>query len=328
MAFAAPEAATFRGERQPVINRPWLPLNALRAFDAVGQHLSFTAGAQALHVSQSALSRHVLSLEDLLGKKLLERRPQHLVLTEEGALLLPVVRKCFDRLEQVLNKIKDGERASRNLRVHMPPSLLNHMALPMLQDFRREFPDILIDVSSAHVTGLPTTDLDMAIVYDRPTADDKITDLLWMVRVSPVCSPELARASEGRTLEAFIAENELLHVKLDSEPRAFLWANFLRQCGIQAEPDRGLAFDTAYSAVRYAISGGGVALADVDMFAAELKAGNLVAPYPEVFEEGYGYYLKSHPEDLGDPAVAVLRSWLIGRFALGARSGPSTARMS
>ncbi len=67
-----------------MINRPWLPLNALRAFDAVGQHLSFTAAAEALHVSQSALSRHVIGLETLLGKKLLERRPQHLVLTEEG----------------------------------------------------------------------------------------------------------------------------------------------------------------------------------------------------------------------------------------------------
>ncbi len=313
-----------------MINRPWLPLNALRAFDAVGQHLSFTAGAQALRVSQSALSRHVLSLEDLLGKKLLERRPQHLVLTDEGAILLPVVRKCFDRLEQVLNTIKDGERTGRNLRVHMPPSLLNHLALPILQEFRREFPDILIDVTSAHVTGLPTTDLDMAIVYDRPTADDKITDLLWNVRVTPVCSPGLAQAREGQGLKDFVAGAELLHVKLDNEPRAFLWANFLRQCGISTEPDRGLAFDTAYSAVRYAISGGGVALADIDMFAEELKAGALVAPFPAVFEEGYGYYLKSHAEDLGDPAVALLRSWLISRFTLGSRAheGGPTARMS
>ena len=53
------------GDRKtPKINRRWLPLNALRAFDAVGQNLSFTAGAQALHVSQSALSRHVISLRD------------------------------------------------------------------------------------------------------------------------------------------------------------------------------------------------------------------------------------------------------------------------
>jgi DNA-binding transcriptional LysR family regulator len=305
-----------------LINRPWLPLNALRAFDAVGQHLSFTAGAQALHVSQSALSRHVISLEELLGKRLLERRPQHLVLTEEGAILLPVVRKCLDRLEQVLNLIRDGEKSGRSLRVHMPPSLFNHLALPMLRDFRREFPDFLIDVSSSHVTGLPSAELDIAVVYDRPNVDDKITDLLWMVRVTPVCSPELAKMADGLSLSEFLAANELLHVKLDGQPRGLLWANFLRQCGVAADTDRGLAFDTAMSAVQYAMSGGGVALADVDMFEDELRAGRLVAPFDQVFEEGYGYYLKIHAEDLSDPAVSLFRSWLISRFQARAMSGP------
>ncbi len=309
-----------------MINRPWLPLNALRAFDAVGQNLSFTAGAQALHVSQSALSRHVISLEDLLGKKLLERRPQHLVLTPEGAILLPVVRKCLDRLEQVLNAIKDGETSGRTLRVHMPPSLLNHVALPMLRDFRDEFPEILIDVSSAHVTGLPATDLDAAIVYDRPNVDDNVTDLLWMVRVTPVCSPAVAEANAGKSLEQFIADNELLHVKLQSEPRGLLWANFLHQCGIAAPTDRGLAFDTALSAVQYAMAGGGVGLVDVDMFADEIADGRLVAPFDAVFEEGFGYYLKFHAEDLSDPAISLFRSWLIGRFeARGRKAGQAAA---
>jgi LysR family glycine cleavage system transcriptional activator len=40
-----------------------------------------------------------------------------------------------------------------------------------------------------------------------------------------------------------------------------------------------------------------------------------VAPYGDVHEDGYGYYLKLHPEDLADPAIAVLRSWVIARFA-------------
>jgi LysR family glycine cleavage system transcriptional activator len=311
-----------------MINRPWLPLNALRAFDAVGQHLSFTAGAQALHVSQSALSRHVISLEELLGKKLLERRPQHLVLTEEGAILLPVVRKCLDRLEQVLNAIRDGERAGRTLRVHMPPSLFNHLALPMLRDFRKEFPDILIDVSSSHVTGLPAAELDVAVVYDRPNVDDKITDLLWNVRVTPVCSPEVAQSAQGVDLARFVATNELLHVKLDGQPRGLLWANFLRQCGVAESAvktaERGLAFDTAMSAVQYAMAGGGVALADVDMFENELEAGRLVAPYDFTFEEGYGYYLKIHADDLADPVVSLFRSWLISRFQARARGVAAT----
>ncbi len=309
--------------RTTKINRRWLPLNALRAFDAVGQNLSFTAGAQALHVSQSALSRHVISLEGLLGCQLLERRPHRLALTEAGAALLPVVRKSFDRLEQALNAVRSGETAGRTLRIHMPPSLLQQMALPMLRDFRREFPDVLLDVSSSHVTGLPDQELDVAIVYDRPVVDDRVTDLLFMVRVSPVCSPAMAEAARGKTLTEFLAANELLHVKLDSEPRSLLWSMFARHFGLAVGTESGLAFDTAISAMQYAMSDGGVALADVDMFAAEIADGRLVRPYDVIMDDGFGYYLKFHAEDLGDPAIAVFRSWFLGRFAAGARTGPS-----
>ncbi len=295
-------------------NRRWLPLNALRAFDAVGAHLSFTAGAQALNVSQSALSRHVISLEDLLGRQLLERRPQGLVLTSAGAILLPVVRKSFDRLEQAMNAVRDGARSSRTLRIHIPPSLLQKLALPLLRDFRREFPEILLDVFSSPVTGLPAHDQDVAVVFDRPNVDDRVTDLLWMVRVAPVCSPDLARRAAGRTLGEFLAENELLHVRLDGQQRSLLWAAFMRQLGLEVDTDRGLAFDTAISSVEFAMAGEGVALADVDMFAGDIAAGRLVAPFDAVIEDGYGYYLKFHPEDLADPVIAQFRSWMIGRF--------------
>src|SRR3954452_15103766 len=73
--------------------RKWLPLNALRAFEAAGQHLSFTAAANSLTVAQSAVSRHVIVLENFLGVALFERRPQQLVLTEAGRHILPVVTK-------------------------------------------------------------------------------------------------------------------------------------------------------------------------------------------------------------------------------------------
>jgi LysR family glycine cleavage system transcriptional activator len=203
----------------------------------------------------------------------------------------------------------------------MPPTLLNHLATPILRDFRREFPDILIDVTSAGVTGLPPTEFDAAVVYDRPNVDDRVTDLLWMVRVTPVCSPQLAAANEGKSLAQFLADNDLLHVRLAGEPRGLLWAGFLAQCGISVDTEKGLAFDTALSAVRYAMAGGGVALVDVDMFAEEIASGALVAPYDAIFEEGYGYYLKLHAEDLADPVVSLFRSWLIGRFQAFARRG-------
>lgn len=296
------------------INRRWLPLNALRAFEAVGQHRSFTAGAAALSVSQSAMSRHVSALEELLGKQLFEREASRLVLTGVGAELLPVVTKSLDRIEQSLNAIRDDRLAQRTLRIHIPPSLLQQQFLPILAEFRREYPDIRIDVSSSNVTGLPATALDMAIVYDRPNVDDQVTDLLRMVRVAPLCSPETGAAAQGRSLGAFLADQELLHIKLEGQPRDLLWSAYIRQQGVDVGTTNGVAFDTAIAAAQYAMSATGVLLGDVDMFAQEIAQGRLVMPYDAVIEDGFGYYLKLHADDLSDPAIAAFRSWLIQRF--------------
>ena len=296
------------------MNRRWLPLNALRAFEAVGKHLSFTGGAAALSVSQSAMSRHVSALEALLGKQLFDRDAGRLSLTPEGEDLLGVVAKSLERIEQKMNAIRDADVPGRAMRLHVAPSLLQQMFMPMLGEFRHDHPEFRIDVSSANVTGLPPTEIDMAIVYDRPKVDDRITDLLWMVRVAPLCSPRTARAAPGQSLEEFLAGQELLHLKLDGQPRDLLWGDYVQRNRIAVRTTGGLAFDTAIASARYAMTSGGVMLGDVDMFAAEIAGGQLVMPYDSVIEDGYGYYLKFHADDLADPAIAVFRSWLISRF--------------
>ncbi len=315
--YAEPEQPEKNGEAkitQTQINRRWLPLNALRAFDAVGQRLSFTAGAQALNVSQSAVSRHVIVLEELIGQKLFDRAGQKLTLTAAGAVLLPEVRRSFDRLEQTLNTISVNPEAGRPIRVHIPPSLLQQVVMPMIRTFHAENPSIRIDISSSPVTGLPSTETDMAIVFDRPNIDDRVTDLLWMVRVAPVCSPEVAARHAGKSLEQFLADNDLLHSTIHGEPRGLLWASFARQARIELDADRGLAFDTLSLAVSYAMNADGVALADVEMFAPEIAAGRLVVPFDTAMDDGFGYYLKLRPEDLADPDISAFRSWLIGQF--------------
>ncbi|HLY52709.1 MAG TPA: LysR family transcriptional regulator, partial [Steroidobacteraceae bacterium] len=113
------------------IDRRWLPLNALRAFEGVAKHGSFTAAANALLISQSALSRHVIALERLTGVALFERRPHALTLTKAGQHLLPAVAKSFDRLEYALDDIRnEGTPVQRTLRVQMPPSFAAQLAVP------------------------------------------------------------------------------------------------------------------------------------------------------------------------------------------------------
>jgi LysR family glycine cleavage system transcriptional activator len=290
-------------------------LNALRAFDAVGRHLSFTAAAQALNVSQSAVSRHVIGLEELLGHQLFERRPQSLALTKAGASLLPTVRGSFDRIEQALNDVVRGGGGLRTLRLQLPPSFAQKLALPILQGFRREFPDIFVDFSSLGITGAPRMETDVAVIYDRLRTGVAVSDLLWMSRVTPACSPRLLADHAGKSLRQFIAENELLHVKLEGESPGMIWDAFSHHFGLSVHTDRGLAFDTAALAAQYAASGEGVALLDIDLFAQDIAAGVLATPFGEIFEDGYGYFLSLAAEDLADPVISVFREWMIRNFA-------------
>lgn len=306
-------------------DRRWLPLNALRAFEAVGRHLSFTAAANSLLVSQSAVSRHVIALERLLGVQLFERRPHRLLLTSAGRALLPAVSKSYDRLEQALNEIvTEPGRLRRVLRVQMPSSFAHHVAVPILKDFRRACPEVVIDVESLPQAGAGATrDVDLAVTYAKPQVTDLVTDLLWPARLTPLCHPELAARFEGASLAAFLEANELVHMKLEGQPRHILWERFVTRMGLAGlAVDRGLVFDTELLAARYALSGEGVALLDATMFGDELRRGELVRPYDDCWlEEGYGYYLLLHPDDLGDEAIAMFRTWLIGRFAEGRPDG-------
>ncbi len=300
-------------------DRRWLPLNALRAFDAVGRHLSFTAAANALNVSQSAVSRHVIGLEALLGLPLFERRPQSLVLTKAGAALLPIVRGSFDRIEQALNDVVRDGGGVRTLRLQLPPSFAQKLALPILQGFRREFPDIFVDFSSVGWTGAPRTETDACVIYDRRKTSVAVSDTLWMSRVTPGCSPSLAAKHAGKPLAQFIADSELLHVKLEGEPAGMYWDAFSRHFDLGLNTSRGLAFDTVALAAQYAASGDGVVLLDVDLFAHDIASGALVTPFSETFEDGYGYFLNLAPEDLADPVISVFRAWMIRNFARGER---------
>jgi len=296
------------------IDRRWLPLNALRAFEMVGRHQSFTAAAQALSVSQSAVSRHVIALEGLLGVALFERRPHALALTEAGAALLPVVRKGFDRIEQALNQVRQADRARlRSLRVQLPPSFAHSLAVPILREFRSASPDIILDIDSLNAHGEPAADTDAAVVYAKPQVGEQVASLLWMERLAPLCHPAVAAGGE-EDLAGYLDRIELIHVDLHGEGRHRMWQIFCRELGCQVDLQRGLVFDTAILAAQYALSGEGVALLDQQLFAADIEAGRLVPAFGRVLESGFGYYLTVSPEDLADPAIAAFRSWMIRRF--------------
>src|SRR6202047_2742324 len=73
-------------------------LNGLRAFEAAARHLSFTAAATELNVTQTAISHQIRRLEEELGIRLFVRQNRSLALTPEARDYLPGIRAAFNDL--------------------------------------------------------------------------------------------------------------------------------------------------------------------------------------------------------------------------------------
>jgi LysR family glycine cleavage system transcriptional activator len=96
------------------------PLYALRAFEAAARHASFTRAAQELAITQSAVSRHVRTLEEHFACRLFERRGRSLQLTEAARMLLPGLRDGFEALERACNTLRVDDTV---LRLKAPSTL-------------------------------------------------------------------------------------------------------------------------------------------------------------------------------------------------------------
>ena len=81
-------------------------LNALKMFTVVGQTLNFSKAAQELNVTQGAVSRQILRLEESLGFKLFIRQQRHLELTDKASELLPEITRAFELLEHSIGQLQ------------------------------------------------------------------------------------------------------------------------------------------------------------------------------------------------------------------------------
>ncbi len=292
-----------------MIDRRQLPLNALRAFEAAARRASFTAGAHDLSVTQSVISRHIANLEDILGRKLIDRSVQGFALTSEGAALLPIVERALDDMQGAMNRMG----AARTLRVHMPPAVASSIGMPLLRDFRRDHPEISIRVGSSYVTGSPEQKVDVAILFDRIGGDRPDRQLLRQLRFAPMCSPEVGARAAGRSLVEFLAQEELLHVLIDGEPYDHLWAQYGIRHGMPLRAGHGMTFESFVFAADYAAGGSGIALGDADAV-----SDRLTMPFPDAAVAlDYGYYLLTSQDAGHDPVIEAFRLWVLDRFAVG-----------
>lgn len=283
--------------------RPYLPLKALRAFEASARHLSFTRAAAELCVTQAAVSHHVKLLEGQLKVALFTRLPRGLMLTQEGEMLLPVLKASFDQITHTLDQL--GEQNYREvLNVGAVGTFAVGWLLPRLADFQERYPFIDLRLSTHNNrTDMAAEGFDFAIRFGTGAWHGIAAQPLLPASLSVMCTPDIA--TRLKTPADVVGETWLRSYRTDE------WTQWLLAAGLSSSVSvpRSIVFGSSIAMIEAAQQGVGIALAPPSMFSRPLTSGALVQPFSTAVSLG-GYWLtrlQSRPET---QAMACFREWL------------------
>ncbi|HLO76849.1 MAG TPA: LysR family transcriptional regulator [Magnetospirillum sp.] len=283
------------------MDRPYLPLNALRAFEASARHLSFTHAAIELNVTQAAVSHQVRALERRLGVSLFLRLPRGLALTDEAMALLPTLRDSFDRIGHLLEQF-GGARPREVLTVGAVGTFAVGWLLPLLPQFREAHPfiDLRLSTNNNRVD-IAAEGLDYAIRFGDGAWHGTEALKLFAAPMSVLCTPEIARRLREPA--------DVRHETLLRSYRVDEWPDWFTAAQVPVPPVRGPVFDSSWTMVEAAIQGAGVALAPSMMFRRQLAAGWIVQPF-DILAHAGAYWLTWLKSRQPSPAMSTFRRWL------------------
>lgn len=167
----------------------------LKIFHAAAEAGSFTHAGEALHMSQSAVSRQVSALERDLGVSLFHRHARGLVLTEQGELLHRTATEVMTKLQTAEMLLSDTTtKPSGDLRVTAPVGLGTIWLTQRLKEFMDLYPDIQVElILNDEQIDISMRAADVAIWTREPEQADLIRRGLFQMKVHAVASPVYVR---------------------------------------------------------------------------------------------------------------------------------------
>jgi DNA-binding transcriptional LysR family regulator len=286
-------------------------LDPLKGFDAAARHLSFTRAAAELHLTQSAVSRQIQTLEDQLGVKLFRRETRRLVLTPEGEVLRRAVAETFERLADVCAGLRAAQRRPR-VTITAAVGIASLWLVPRLAAFQAVEPDLDVLISADNrVIDLEREGIDLALRYDDPATVPAEALHLFDEVVFPVAAPSVA-AGFGVPLRAEdLAGATLLDFENDSRAVWQSWEPWLHGFNLaHVRPKAVLQFNQYDQLIRAAEDGRGIALGRGPLVARLLAEGRLVAlAATRERIAARAYYLVRGP-GAGRPEVERFAAWL------------------
>jgi LysR family transcriptional regulator, glycine cleavage system transcriptional activator len=283
-------------------------LDLIRGFVAVGRRMSITLAAEDLFLTQSAVSRQVIALEDALGVKLLNRGYRSIRFTAEGERFFRIADSALQQLQDGVNALAAGsDRQPVTITASIGVSGL--WLMPRLGGFQQRHPDIDVRVAANNkVIDMRAQGADIAIRYCAAANAPAGSLRLFGESVAPVAHPSLGVSR----LDADTIARQVL-IEYDDSNRPWLqWADRLHSMGLSGVKPKGvLRYNQYDQAIRAALEGQGIALGRVALIEPLLSERRLVAVGGADADhaQGYAYWLvQADLTPRGD--VQVVIDWI------------------
>ena len=279
---------------------------ALQCFETAARHLSFTNAALELHMTQSAVSKQVAQLEEMLNISLFYRTSQRISLTPAGKNYYIDVLNILKHIEAATTELMSHSSNVEVLKIVSHPTFCARWLIPALQGFSEVNPLIRLDIkeqvgpffSEEH-------DIDIAFLYGEGTWSGMKTIKMFDEYCVAVCHPDYL---QGQPLQPQQSGSYVL-LQLSSRPSA--WYEYFKQQFISLDGTFvGPRFDTFHACISAALMGYGVALVPLRLVAHELQSGQLVTAW-NYAAKGRGAYYMSFPLSLGNShKTKVMQEWI------------------
>jgi LysR family glycine cleavage system transcriptional activator len=284
-------------------------LRGVAIFVAAGRALSFTAAAQAMNLTPSAVSRRIRELERELGTALFRRFNRRLELTVAGARYLAAVGPALDTIAGESAAIRPRRRGA-TLRLSVLQSFASVWLLPRLAAFKAVRPDIDVEVeTSSELVELGDGRFDAAIRFGTGRWPGLVAERLFEAKVFAVAAPGLLPAAAPTSADT-LDRTTLLGIAQAPD----LWPQYLAGIGLGAyRPRRSQTFDNAQVMYAAAANGLGLALGVRELVEGELESGRLVVAFshaPVPLKQSYHLVYANDQRD--KPALRALRQALGG----------------
>lgn len=280
----------------------------LRAFELAARLGSIKAAADQLHVSPSALSRRIQSLEEELGQALFVRDVRGITLTDIGRNYAEHLRKVFMALENATSAARIHEK--QRLKV-VAPSTVTAAIMPRLESFEQSMPEIDLELHQ-HVLQDPNDQniQDAEIVFSWGEGNWEGWDNAYIspnCHLVPLCLPQMLNHGELFSTEEIAQHTWIVAIPFDEG-----WKRWYAALGIPLpKPNRIVRVSNGQMAVEAALHGQGIMMGHgFDGLPPTLTCMGLLTPAHafHALAPNFGFHLHTR---LGsaNPAIGRFRTW-------------------